>query len=425
MFSFIKKQISDARTLVTFTGLRTLGQAMGMIAPLVIAKFFSPELFASYCLAKMIIFFFVSVLIASSQTPFIVFANQQREKTGKINKAFSVESVFLSLSLIIFALITLVFGKYLARFARIDYSDLFFVFLAFLGLSAQYFLSNLFMALNQRLKYSLVELVFGFSSLVLIFVFFLIGWINLRSALLIYFFSSLVLIAVFTRTIDRKILFPFQLEKKCFLEMFDFTKWVFLGATAVYFINWGDNLVLRYFVPMADIGVYNLAYQIFKATMILFSVIGVYFLPFIIQNISNPAKVNEYLYSKRPKILLVGLIVIILAFFIVPAALKLIYGQVYQDSIVVIRILLIASVMYLYTIFYVPVFNALKRYKFIHIVNVIQILLNLGLNIILVPRYGISGAAIATVTAYIFHAAIVALYFQLKLKKLFTTTVRT
>ena len=98
----IKEELRQSKTLLTFTSLKAIGQTLGMIAPLVIAKFFSPELFGSYSLAKMIVFFFTTLLILSSQTPFIVFANQEKAKTGKINKAFSVQCVFLFLSLCLF-----------------------------------------------------------------------------------------------------------------------------------------------------------------------------------------------------------------------------------------------------------------------------------------------------------------------------------
>ena len=86
MLGYIKRQISLARNLVTFTALKTTGQGLGMIAPLFIAAFFEPALFASYSLAKMIVFFFTALLVLSSQRPFIVYANQERAESGRINK---------------------------------------------------------------------------------------------------------------------------------------------------------------------------------------------------------------------------------------------------------------------------------------------------------------------------------------------------
>ncbi len=419
MLDRIKQELKEGKTLLQFGFLKGLGQALGMVAPLVIAKFFSPELFGSYSLAKMIVFFFSTLLIASSQTPFIVFANQERTKTGKINKAFSVQCVFLILSFCIFGAIALSLGKHIIAFAKINRWDLLFVLLAFVGVALKTFLCNLFMAMNQRIKDSLVELTFGFLSMVLIFVFHFFNWINLQSVFLIYLLSAVVVIIVFFKAIDFKLLFPFNLEKRYLREMFNFTKWVFMGAVAVYFIDWGDNLVLRAFVPMADIGTYNLGYQFFKGTVVLISTLGAYFLPFISQNINNPAKIREYLYSKRPKILAAGMIVIVIGFFLVPHVLKIIYGEIYQESASVLRILLLSSALIFYSAFFNPIFHALKRYKFPQIVNFIQISGNILLNLILVPKMGIYGAAVATTIAYFCRTIIYEIYFRKQIKSLF------
>ena len=420
MLTKLKKQLAESRNLITFTGIKAVGQTLGMIAPLVVAKFFVPELFASYSLARMVVFFFVSLLIASSQAPFIVFANQEKSRSGKINKVFSVELTFLVLSAVMFVALMLAFGRYIAAFAKIDRGDLAFVLLAFIGIAVKSFLAGLFMATGERIKSSLVELVFGALSVGLIFAFYFADYINIRSVLSVYFISAAVLAVSFIRAIDFKILLPLTLDKKLLREMFDFTKWVFMGVTAVYFINWGDNLVLRYFVPMADIGIYNFGYSLFKGLMVLLSSIGAYFLPFISQHINNPKKVREYLNSKRPKIFVLVLGGLVVVFIFAPYVLNLIYGETYytyERAVEVLRILLLALVMYMYTLFYAPVFNALKEYRFIHTVSVVQVSINVVLNIALIPVLGMYGAAVATVIAYICQAVAFELYFRLKLKR--------
>jgi len=346
MLKKIKKELKKGRTLLQFGFLKAAGKALGMLAPLVIAKFFaSAELFGNYSLAKMIVFFFAMLLIASSQTPFIVFANQERAQTGKINKTFSVQLTFLAFSFGIFLAVTLSLGKYITEFAQITRVDLFFVLLAFVGIAFKAFLCNLFMALGQRIKNSLAELVFGTISVCLVFVFYFTGTINLRTALLIYPISAFILVLIFIMTIDFGKLLPLSIDKRYFREMFNFTKWVMLGATAVYFVNWGDNLVLKLYNTMADIGTYNVGYQVFKGVTTLTFVVGRYFLPFISQHIQDKDKIRDYLYNKRPKILLMGFVAIALLFAFAPYLFKVIFGQVYEGSVTVLRILLVASVI--------------------------------------------------------------------------------
>ena len=119
-------------------------------------------------------------------------------------------------------------------------------------------------------------------------------------------------------TIDYKMLFPFIIEGKYFREMLDYTKWIFLGSIAVYFAGWGDNFILRIFVTMKDIGTYNLAYQISKGVIGLVLILNSYFLPFVSEHIGNGEKMREFLFGKRPRIIIMGLAGIILLFVITP-----------------------------------------------------------------------------------------------------------
>jgi O-antigen/teichoic acid export membrane protein len=418
MLRRIRQEFKQGKTLLQFGFLRGVGQALVMVAPLVVAKFFTPELFGSYALAKMIVFFFSTLLIASSQTPFIVFANQEREQTGKINKAFSVQLIFFILAFGIFFAVTVPLDKYIMAFAKISRGELLSVLLAFVGLALKTFLCNLFMAMGQRIKNAFAELVYGILALFFVFVFYWTGSINLRMVFLIYLLSGVLVVLIFVRFINFHQLWPLSFDKRLLIDMFNFTKWVMLGATAVYFINWGGNLVLRLFTSMDDIGTYNLGFSIFKGIVMLTSIIYPYFLPFVSQHIENSAKMRDYLYNKRPKIFILGLVGIGVIFVISPYLFRSVYGEVYRGAVTVLRILLIGSVLFFYTSFYNSLLNALKKYRFLQTVNLIQVLLNLFLALLLVPKMGIVGAAVATVFAYFCRAVIMEVYFWVKLRRI-------
>ena len=95
--------------------------------PLAIAKTLSPEGFGSYSLSMMIVFFFTSAFIASSQTPFVVCANEEFKKTKKINKSFSVQLLFLFTSIVFFIILTFIFSDYITNFAKISKDNLKFL----------------------------------------------------------------------------------------------------------------------------------------------------------------------------------------------------------------------------------------------------------------------------------------------------------
>jgi len=425
MLITLKREFREGKNLLQFGFLAGVGQALGMIAPLVVAKFFaSEELYASYSLANMVVFLFLALLVASPQTPFIIFANQERARTGKINKAFSVRLSLLGLGVLVFFVLTLALNNLVCDFAKIGRLDLIFVVLAFVGLASKSLVTGLFMGTGQRIKSSAAELIFGATVLFGIIVFYRAQALNLRTVFLTYLMGGLAVVVLCVKLIDFGRLLPFAFDRQLFKQMVDFTKWVLLGATAVYFINWGGIVVLRVFcavgvVSMGDIGSYNLGYQIFKGVIMLTYIVGAYFLPFVSEHVEDEGKMRDYLYAKRPKILIVGFVLIGLFFVVAPYAFKMAYGDVYEGSVMVVRILLVGSAMMLYAIFYEPILNSLKRYKFIQAVNVTQVLLSLVGALVLVPLTGLAGAALATVFAYLFRAAAMKFYFEMRLKDVF------
>ena len=235
MIDKFKKELNQSKTFFSFSFLKIFGQGIAFILPLAIAKILSPEGFGSYSLSMMIVFFFTSAFIASSQTPFIVYANEELKKTKKINKSFSVQLLFLYTSIIFFIILTFVFSNYITNFANISNLQLAFLFLAYLGIGLNSVIENLFLALNKRINHSLYSLAIGIVNVVLLLFFYFQNNLNLNTVFLIYFLSSIISALLFLHKIDITILFPFVFDKKLFREMFQWTKWQIMGLTAVYF----------------------------------------------------------------------------------------------------------------------------------------------------------------------------------------------
>ena len=418
MLRRVRREFEQGKSLLQFGALKGVGDTCGMVASLLVAKYFSSELFGSYSLTRMLVFFFSAMLISSSQTPFIVLAGQEKNDSGRINKTFTVQVLLFAASLGVFAVVVTALGRYAAAFAGISRYDLWFALLAFVGLAMKTFLCNLFLAMNERARSSLADLVFGTATLAWVVAFGLMDRVTLRTVFLAHFLAAALVAALFARRIDMSQLRPITLDRRHLVRMLHFTKWLVLGTAAAYFINWGDNIVLRAVVSMEDIGDYNLGYQIFKGVSMLVLIIPAYLLPFVSRHIKDSDRMRSYLYNKRPKIFLLGLALIIVAFAAAAPAFRWAYGEAYHGSMPVLRILFVAPVIILYAVFYEGILYALERYRFAQAANVAQVVLNLALDVLLVPAMGIRGAALATVCAYLCRTVMVEVYFQVRLKPL-------
>lgn len=417
MLQRFKREIKEGKTFLQFSFTKAFGNGLAMILPLVVAKLFSEELFASYCLAKMVVFFFAILIMASLRAPFVVFASQERTQTDKINKTFTVQCLLLLISLTLGCVLAIVFARPIATFAKISVKDVPFILLGFIGMILKMFICNLLMGLNKRILNAISEFVFGISCLVMVLVLYFTGTMSLRSVFTVYPVSAVVLIIMFVKTTDFALLLPWRLDKRHFMEIVDFAKWQLLGSTVAYFINWGANLVLRYYDMMGDISVFNLGFSFFKGLIMLMAVISSYFLPFISSNINEPEKITNYLYRKRPRVIAVGLLGLAVFFFAAPTFLDLLYPGKYLGSGLTIRVLIVAGAFALYGILYLPLFNALKMYRYTQAISISHVALTTVLNLILIPHYGYKGAAVATVLGYVLRVSAMEACFRLVAKK--------
>ena len=271
-----------------------------------------------------------------------------------------------------------------------------------------FFLHNIFLALKKTKKNAAVDFFYGLVSVVTIVILYRFHVLSVSTLFLTYFIAALAVLAIYLRFINFSLLRPFHVERSHFKNI--------VGSTAVYLTNWGDNFVLRLFVSVDQIGIYNLGYQTFKGLTGLYFILNSYFLPSISKTIEDVKAVQNYVFNKRPKIFLLVLVFIVGFYLLLPTIFHAIYSASYDGAIIVLKILLIGSVLELYNVFYIPILNASRKYKFTQTTNIVQVLINLGLDFLLIPALGITGAAIATVTAYTARNLIYEIYVYRKFK---------
>lgn len=420
IIDLISSQLKQGKKFIFFIGFKTIAEAIAFLTPLLIAKLLNPELFGSFSLFKMILFLGIAVFLGPLMAPLNIESNKEYSETKKSNKTFTSALIYSFCSVSIFLLIYLFFGKELISFTGLNYDDFKYVFLlAFLGLSIKSFLSTFFMSQDNKKANVFVDLFYSLLLILYIFTIFYFKIFNLYNIFLGFFISSLVVLFFSFFLIDYKRILPLSFSLNNLKTLSHFSFWVILGGTSSYFINWGDNLVLRYFVSLEDIGIYNFAYQIFKGFIMISLMINTYFTPFIAKNKFNKDKLEVYYTDKRPKILISSFLFLLISNILLYFFIHYFYRD-FIESIIIINILSIGVFCSFYYAFLIPIFNTFNYYKMTQVLLVLQILLNFILNLILVPFYGILGSAISTVLAYIAFTIAYNLFFRNKiLKRLF------
>ncbi len=412
MIRKIQNIFTNHKELINFTILKMIGELFVFLFPIIIAKFVKPDIYGSYSLGMMIIFFSTTLFLGASITPFIISANKELKRQKSISKSFTNQLIFFTISLTLIGILFLIFAKYILDFIQIEKTLLIYLYLAFIGISIKSLIGNYFLGINKKTQHNLINIYYGISLLAIIFV---LGF-TLQNIFLNYFLSSIIVLVISLPKINFKQIFPLKFDKKMYLEHWDFTKWQMFGLTAVYFINWGDSIIINYFLTITDVGIYNLAYQIFKGIISFMYIINTFYLPDMSKNINNKKFISDYLYQTRIQIVSIVAFGTILAIIISPYILNNFFDESYAQASVILQVLLIGIVFKLWSIFYNPMYNVLKKYKYLQLMNIVQIIINITLGIIFILQFGLLGVAAATTISYLFRLIIDEVYFHTKIK---------
>ncbi|HBG78408.1 MAG TPA: hypothetical protein DDW84_06120 [Phycisphaerales bacterium] len=416
MLKKLKSEWQIARNLLSYMSIQATGQALAVVLPFAIAKVFSKTTFGHYSLCEMIIFLFL-VLMATMRTPFIVHGSEERTKTGMMNNTFSIQCILVACCITSYIVFVIVFRRFILRFADITNSTLVCMSLGFLGMVLKEFVVSIFLATGQRKTSSLADLIFGAASFVLVGVFIILNRMTLSSVFIIYFLASLVVVFfLIPFSLNTKSLLPFKFDITNLKNTVNFNLWLGIGVVAVYIVNWSSLAILRKYASFEDIATYNLASKVFKGAQMLNAMIPMYFLPFISENISNPLAIKVYLKQKRPRIVAMIIVGFMVFMFIVPRLLEMLYPGKFMGAVPIARLLLVASVVSINSGLYAPILIAAKQYKISQIVSILLILVSLISNILLIPKYGLYGAAIAMIITQLYFSIAYEVLFRLVFK---------
>ena len=283
----LEKKVGVSRKFVHYFLLKGVVEALYYFLPLVIAIFLSPAEFGVFSLSQMIVIVVVTIFITTMHTPFVVCAMQEIKKRGKINNNFTVLVIMFLASALCWLVGIVVFKDIIATFCGLSGRGVMFLSFLFFSLSIKRFFEVLLFGLDKRATSATYTFAVGVINVVIVVLLSVSFGLNMFLIFLSYFVSSVLAIIFVIRKIDRKVIFPLNFDVKQFRETLRWVKWQVFGLLAIYMIDWGDNIVLRLYVSMEEIGVYNTAYQLFKGIAGITLVLNMYFLPYLSKHIGD------------------------------------------------------------------------------------------------------------------------------------------
>jgi len=178
-----------------------------------------------------------------------------------------------------------------------------------------------------------------------------------------------------------------------------------LDSGVMAFVNYrADLFILNLFLSSANLGVYAISVALAESLWLLSKGISTVLLPKL-SELHNDEKKRKMLTPFIARwVFLLTFVAAVVAAIIIPYAINLLYGEEFMPGVHTFRILLIGIVLGAFSRVLANDIAArdLPQYNFYASIAVVSV--NVTMNFILIPKWGIIGAAAATSFAYGFNS---------------------
>jgi O-antigen/teichoic acid export membrane protein len=195
-------------------------------------------------------------------------------------------------------------------------------------------------------------------------------------------------------------------------SLLEFGKYNAVSSIGGYFYSWMDILIIGIFLTQAHVGAYEVAWKITMVVMLLSNAISTTLFPHISQWDHQDA--HSGIETLIPKSIFPPLLIVIPIFFgtlvLSQEILRILFGAEFVFAWLVLIILTGEKIIQSIHVVLGKTLQGIDKPDLAAIATVISIVLNLVLNVILVWKFGIIGAAIATSASFVVNALLHAKY---------------
>lgn len=404
--------ILEKKDLVYYILIKMFDVIIGFYLNWIIVKKLSEYDYGVYNILLTILGLLTTFGFSWTSSSLLYYGVEEKIKYGTLNRTFWARNIILGVAYTIVTILFLLFHKELDTYITEPLSLYLFVWMT-IKIFTDYLITY-FLAIEKRRISVLVSISTKSIAIVLIS----IEIISLKS-LLIYCILSELFALVFLYKIDKKDFGKFIFDDKIFKTVLSFGAWQILGFSGMYIINFGDNLIIKHFLNIEDVGIYNVSYKIFSGMAGFSYLFSSYFAPKVSKAIASKDKdtLLNIFYRDRFLITLILLIPHIIVFLCAQNIIILIFGINYNGAILPLRILIIESCLKYFSVFNILIYNCFKKYSIMQCFNILQAVLNVLFDIIFIPQLGIAGAALGTVLSFVVSTGIETIYGEIYFKK--------
>jgi O-antigen/teichoic acid export membrane protein len=173
------------------------------------------------------------------------------------------------------------------------------------------------------------------------------------------------------------------------------------GFAGLYVIDYVDVYFIDRYCSTDDLGAYQFLYMIFQKLAVLAFVANSLLFPRVMSwKIGNRARIPQFTRNIPLLVLTLTLAGAGIGTLLYQPFLDSFFGNKYQIAYSSFTLMLLSLPCFFVSYTFIPVLNSFDRVKYIQTVNIVSAVANVIFDLLLVPRYGIVGAALGTFAAF-------------------------
>lgn len=346
---------------------------------------------------------------------FVRFGSQEFASSASIGRTLWTRLGLLAPAVVIAALTVVLGRRPLADYLDIPEIGVWLMLVHFVAASGLSIVGAVLQAAGQMTRYG-VCLLFDKAIVLLCLVALPAAWISGPvSALVCYAASSLVVVIWGLSVVGiGAVRFAFP-PRSAYRDLAYFSAPLLISGWAGLFgANWFDLVILKWYVPMGGIGVYSLTTQLAGAAQQVTIVFSTLLLPRLSVMVAERRDADIKLFVERmlPYWLLGTSVLFSVVVLAARIGVPLVFGEAFGGVAPVLALLMVAAgTMALFNAC-APVIVAYGSTWTLTGICFTGSLANVLFDLILIPRFGVMGSALATVLAYGTSASLVLIFVQ-------------
>jgi O-antigen/teichoic acid export membrane protein len=393
--------------------------ALGLIVNVLLARRLGSAQYGR--LALMLMASQVLALVAAnwSHAGFVRFGAQEFAANGHLTVAFWTRLGILLPAAALAVGGVLVMGRPLATYLGIPEVGVWLLLVHFMAASTLSVVGAVFQASDQMARYG-VCLLLDKATMLLCIGALPPAWTRSPLAILGCYAASSLSVAIWgisrSRVHLRENVLP---TRSSYREMLLFSAPLLLSSWAGFFgTNWFDLVILKQYVPMSELGLYSLATQLAGVVQQITVIFSTLLLPHLSVMVAQRQDQRILIYLRRllPYWLLGTSLLLSVIVVAGRHGIALVFGGSFAGAAPVLALLMLATSALALFNACAPLVTAYGSTWALTGIGLLSASANVVLDLLLIPRFGIEGSAVATTLAYGVSAVLVLLLLQFRLR---------